>query len=729
MSQKTVSFNSTYSSTGDYDAGSSLITLDNMTSSWPNETIKGIIPKYSTIDNVDLTATVTLIAGGNTETDWQSRVDCSFWRRWGYTYTNSDGEVKNSISDRSYGDADINKKAATGTSVTLSATNINDYYNFHSNTSLAGQDVPGSEFEGESDPNSHRYFYFDYNIWDAKKEVRVNNVVLTYKYTEPSLTLNSMSGGSINKSGVHTITSPNQTIICSATPEKNYCFWKWSDGNINNPRTFSHDDLTSHDTTISAIFVPYYTISFNFDEGTTSFPTKIYYSTEAGRLKEDLTPFGGERDSVTLPTRSEIIKTGYTYKGWTGTNISSPTENITLSLKGATGDKAYLMNWEVNYYKVFLEVSPSTAMVDPCHIELYRTSQMNTPYLKGQNVEIPYSEKINKIMSYSQALNKWVLDKVELWTVDASGREVTLESTYLPPQCNEMSSISRLDRHVKYKAIFKLRKYTITPMSSINNSAFFEIDGQKIDEIPEEFKEQGYDYGTEVDVTIFPKYGYKFKGWDDTEDVNTVKKFTITSTLTPTAEMEKIDFLNKASDQKIADSIIEKKIEEYSEIKLSTIGDKAFYNCKDLKFAEIAPENTEDPSISKFLPDIYIGEKAFYGCDKLVSFKLPETCVGIGQNAFEGCSNLVALIIPSKSETLLEFSYDPFGENSFLKGTKILPGKVDKKKDSDLNDYSPGRIYVYDQLIDKYKDHPNWSICSDIFRKISEYPEICGWED
>ena len=646
MSQKEVIFNSTYSATGDYTAGT-IIDMSSMDSSWPNETIKGIIPKYSTIDNVDLTATMTLSAGGNTETSWQSRVSCSFRRRWGQTTTNSEGEVSQSTTNSTYATAEIENKAATGTYTTLTATNINDFYTFNSNTPLAGQHVSSSGFDGKSDQNSHRYFYFTRAIWDAKKKITINNVKLIYTYTEPSLTLNSGSGGSINKGGLHTITSPSQTITCLATPEKNYCFWKWSDGNINNPRTFSHDDLTSHDTAISAIFVPYYTISFNFDDGTTSFPTKIYYNTEAGRLKEDLTPFGGERDSVTLPTKSEIIKTGYTYKGWTGTNISSPTENITLSLKGAAGDKAYLMNWEVNYYKVFLEVTPSTAMVDPCHIELYRTSQMNTPYLKGQNVEIPYSEKINKIVTYSQALNKWVLDRVELWTVDASGREVTLENTYLPPQCNEMSSIARLDRHVKYKAIFKLRKYTITPMSSINNGAFFEIDGQKIDEIPEEFKEQGYDYGTEVDVTIFPKYGYKFKGWDGTEDVNTVKKFTITSTLTPTAEMEKIDLINKASDQKIADSIIEKKIEEYSEIKLSTIGDKAFYNCKDLKFAEIAPENTEDPSISRFLPDIYIGEKAFYGCDKLISFKLPETCVGSGQNAFEGCSNLVALILPT----------------------------------------------------------------------------------
>ena len=100
---------------------------------------------------------------------------------------------------------------------------------------------------------------------------------------------------------------------------------------------------------------------------------------------------------------------------------------------------------------------------------------MNTPYVKGQSVEMPYSENINKILSYTQASNKWVLDKVELWTTDSNGNELSLKNTYFSPQCSELTSLKREASHVKYKAIFKLKKYTLTPAASINNCAFFEI--------------------------------------------------------------------------------------------------------------------------------------------------------------------------------------------------------------------------------------------------------------
>ena len=70
-----------------------------------------------------------------------------------------------------------------------------------------------------------------------------------------------------------------------------------------------------------------------------------------------------------------------------------------------------------------------------------------------------------------------------------------------------------------------------------------------------------------------------------------------------------------------------------------------------------------------------IGDKAFYGCDDLVSVVLPDTITKIGEEAFFGCDELVSIDIPdsvteiensalSYCKSLREIS---FGENSRLK--------------------------------------------------------------
>ena len=55
-----------------------------------------------------------------------------------------------------------------------------------------------------------------------------------------------------------------------------------------------------------------------------------------------------ESDDITLvnPTR-----TGYTFLGWTGTDVSNPTDKLTI-VKGSTGNRVYSAAWEANEQKV-----------------------------------------------------------------------------------------------------------------------------------------------------------------------------------------------------------------------------------------------------------------------------------------------------------------------------------------------------------------------------------------
>ena len=123
-----------------------------------SESIRSIIPKWSTIDNVILTATYKL--GGSSYTSDSSRVEIEFRRRWGTSSVNSEGEVSTSTSSRTYTTCTIAKKSASGTYKTITTPSLNDHYLFNSNTANAGEVLDNGGNGGEDDQNSHRNFYF-----------------------------------------------------------------------------------------------------------------------------------------------------------------------------------------------------------------------------------------------------------------------------------------------------------------------------------------------------------------------------------------------------------------------------------------------------------------------------------------------------------------------------------------------------------------------------------------
>ena len=67
---------------------------------------------------------------------------------------------------------------------------------------------------------------------------------------------------------------------------------------------------------------------------------------------------------------------------------------------------------------------------------------------------------------------------------------------------------------------------------------------------------------------------------------------------------------------------------------VTRIGEKAFYDCKELTSITLPNSVTS------------IGEGAFFDCTSLTSIKLPNSLTNIGGNAFNGCSNLTSIDIP-----------------------------------------------------------------------------------
>ncbi len=67
-----------------------------------------------------------------------------------------------------------------------------------------------------------------------------------------------------------------------------------------------------------------------------------------GSVTGNPTTYTVDTDTITLKNPS---RSGYTFKGWTGSNGTTPQTNVTIP-KGSTGNKAYTANWTANKYQI-----------------------------------------------------------------------------------------------------------------------------------------------------------------------------------------------------------------------------------------------------------------------------------------------------------------------------------------------------------------------------------------
>ena len=53
------------------------------------------------------------------------------------------------------------------------------------------------------------------------------------------------------------------------------------------------------------------------------------------------------------------MREGYTFIGWTGTNLDTPTVNVTIPA-GSWGDRSYIANWQANKNTITLNAAGGT---------------------------------------------------------------------------------------------------------------------------------------------------------------------------------------------------------------------------------------------------------------------------------------------------------------------------------------------------------------------------------
>ena len=100
---------------------------------------------------------------------------------------------------------------------------------------------------------------------------------------------------------------------------------------------FAGIDLSTGDKTVT-LYVNWelvnYTITYNLNGGANASANPGTYNITTNTI-----------------TLADPTKTGYTFTGWTGEGITTPTKNVQI-VKGSTGNKTYTANWEVNKYDI-----------------------------------------------------------------------------------------------------------------------------------------------------------------------------------------------------------------------------------------------------------------------------------------------------------------------------------------------------------------------------------------
>ncbi len=159
----------------------------------------------------------------------------------------------------------------------------------------------------------------------------------------------------------------------------------------------------------------------------------------------------------------------------------------------------------------------------------------------------------------------------------------------------------------------------------------------------------------------------------------------------------------EGADNSVIDALVSRTITTYSNDRVTTIGQSAFYFCTALRSASFKNAKVAD-------------NYAFRYCMKLEKVDFPSV-TKIGTGVFEYSYALDTLIL--RADMVCELgSTTSFNNCYHFLGTVNASYNPQGLKD--------GFIYVPKNLVGQYKAAKNWSTYASQIRAIEDYPEITG---
>ena len=322
----------------------------------------------------------------------------------------------------------------TSNSTTTYANFIGSYAPFNNNSLLLDANNPnGGAIHGAlsistpSAPASYTFggWYTDSELQTAATTIPFatdGNVTLYAKWTLITYTVRfHQNYGSNDVYYDQTFTyDVAQELSANTFSRPGYTFVGWST-TPNGTAVYSDNEMVSNlantqnaVVNLYAIWTLNYTISYNLDGGSVATPNPTSYTVQS--------------DAITLvnPTRE-----GYTFAGWTGTDLNEPTTNVTIA-NGSTGDRSYTATWVPNY-TITYDLAGGTASNPTDYCVLSDAITLNNPIRTGHtfagwtgtdldgptmSVTIPHGSEGDR--SYTAT---WILDAYTV-TYDLDGGSV-----------------------------------------------------------------------------------------------------------------------------------------------------------------------------------------------------------------------------------------------------------------------------------------------------------------
>ncbi|MBO5111355.1 MAG: leucine-rich repeat protein [Clostridia bacterium] len=454
----------------------------------------------------------------------------------------------------------------------------------------------------------------------------------------------------------------------------------------------------------------------------------ISYDWAGGEAVENITEYTIESETFTLanPTR-----TGYTFLGWSGTDLSTPSLQVAIPF-GSIGNRIYTANWQKNTYTITFDanggkVSPTSAQV--LYDESYDTP---TPTKQGYTFEgwfcgeTEYTGDIWKTTSDTILTARWTARTDISYTVNhhqqnANDNGYTLAST----QNLKGTADTKITPATEIFTQFitpATQTATIAPDGSLVIDYYYDRKTYGLTYVTNggnHIGEQTYKYGQTISAPAPTRNNFTFGGWYTDKDlVVAFELATMPANNTTlyawwTEENKPTDFEYSGSFSITISGYTGTSstmwIPEYiGGVAVKTIDQYAFCDCKILTHV-IVPHNIstmdwafegctnirsvvgnirvlqiiKQDKLTPYLEHVEItgdydinnrgvDEDMFYGCKKLKTCVIGEGITYIGDNAFTWCTSLVDIKLPN---SLVHIGLGAFAECKSL--TSItLPNNV-----------------------------------------------------
>ena len=173
------------------------------------------------------------------------------------------------------------------------------------------------------------------------------NVVAAFTPITYTLTY-TLAGGSVETANPTTYTIESAAITLNNPTRTGYTFEGWTGTDLTEPtKTVTISAGSFGNRSYTATWKPItYTLTYNLAGGSVATENPATYTIET--------------ESFTL---NNPTKTGYTFAGWTGTDLTEATTTVTIA-KGTIDNRSYTATWTPNPYKVRFNANNGTGTME-----------------------------------------------------------------------------------------------------------------------------------------------------------------------------------------------------------------------------------------------------------------------------------------------------------------------------------------------------------------------------